>query len=225
MKKVKVCTECGFYNKVTKTECVRCGSRMDGVPITEAEDDATEDPNFGIKAAENAEPENATGNCGSSNGLTVFECVACGESIAFPAGEKVVYCKQCNRMYFPEDAERLSAEPNGGAFVSAETGAGAERAFVFESVSKRGSFVLTFAAERKIFGRSSCDNEFINDNKYISREHFAYFYKDGHAYVVDMSANGTFVNGKRLIKGGEYVLNVGDVLRLCNEEFVVKYAG
>lgn len=227
MKKVKACGECGFCNKWTRMNCSRCGNLIADVPITEVDDDLIEVPNFGLKERENgSEEENAKEERASARGQKEFRCKECGEINIFPPENGFVRCDKCRRIYYPADAEQLIVNREEQINPARESGLTADttKSLFFRSILQRDDFVLTFTAERQLFGRENCEKDFIRNNKFISREHFRYFYRDGQAYVEDISTNGTFINGKRLIKGKEYALNVGDILKVSNEELIVKNA-
>lgn len=60
----------------------------------------------------------------------------------------------------------------------------------------------------------------ITDNPLISKCHTVFRYQYGSYYITDKdSANGTFVNEKRLTLGQEVCLKSGDRIRLADEEF------
>lgn len=75
-----------------------------------------------------------------------------------------------------------------------------------------------------VVGRSSAQSDFvIHGNGNLSRSHCK-FYRDGLNLIVeDMnSANGTFINGKRLSTCGKSTIDVGDVIKVAGEELVVE---
>lgn len=62
----------------------------------------------------------------------------------------------------------------------------------------------------------------IEFNNAVSRIHCKIIYKNKKYYVVDMnSANGTFVNAKRLAPNKPEVIVNGDLLKLANSEFLI----
>lgn len=226
MKKVKRCSSCGLYNKWIKSSCERCKSRIEDIPCEYVEDDLMEDPTFqqqdeSGETAEAIAVEREEPKQGRS-----FKCRQCGENIFFPQEASFVMCEICKNLYFKKDLDQLDEEtketkddlPEGKEDVCLQT------KYALESVLKRGNVVLTFTSEIQTFGRQNCMEEFVCNNKFISREHILYYCKNGQAYIVDTSSNGTFINGERLAKGREYTLNVGDHLGLSNEEFIVKNA-
>lgn len=59
-------------------------------------------------------------------------------------------------------------------------------------------------------------------NKMISRKHCRIVQKNGNYYISDEgSANGTYVNRKRLAQGQRIQINRGDVIRLADSDFQV----
>lgn len=224
MKKVRECNECGLYNKLTKTKCPRCGNLLNDIPVKEVDDDLSEAPDFKVKKTENPPEEEVAVTERVNSEQSMFRCKYCGEVGAFSAEESFVFCGKCRRMLLRKDVEWISEEESAKqesdheSIVRKDT----PKSFSFESVLGKGAFVLTFTGERQVFGRHHCDKEFIINNKFISREHIIYFYRDGQAYLEDISNNGTFLNGERLVKGKEYAVKIGDRLKLSNEEFVIK---
>ena len=61
----------------------------------------------------------------------------------------------------------------------------------------------------------------VSDNRNISRCHAKINYEDGKFYITDMSTNGTWVNGVKLVPNLKTELKEGDTLRLVSEEFEV----
>ncbi|MEC2463881.1 FHA domain-containing protein [Bacillus cereus] len=60
----------------------------------------------------------------------------------------------------------------------------------------------------------------IRDNKAISRRHATFRFEEGVVELEDLgSANGTWVNNRKLVKGRKEQLITGDVLKFANEEF------
>lgn len=63
----------------------------------------------------------------------------------------------------------------------------------------------------------------ITFNKAISRVHCKIIYQNNNYYIVDLgSANGTYVNSKKLSAQHPEIINNGDKIRLANADFVVK---
>jgi pSer/pThr/pTyr-binding forkhead associated (FHA) protein len=55
--------------------------------------------------------------------------------------------------------------------------------------------------------------------KAVSRQHFKIFYSKGEGFIlVDMSHNGTAVNGQQVGRGERRILRQGDVLKLAGDE-------
>lgn len=67
-------------------------------------------------------------------------------------------------------------------------------------------------------------NGVISFNKAISRVHCKISYQNEKYYITDLgSANGTFVNKKRLDSNQPYQIKNGDSIKLANSNFIVKY--
>lgn len=77
--------------------------------------------------------------------------------------------------------------------------------------------------EYKIGKKQDLVQGWIPFNNAVSRLHCKIVLRNGRHYVVDLgSANGTFVNGKRLDANREVPLKPGDRLRLANSDFLVQ---
>ena len=77
--------------------------------------------------------------------------------------------------------------------------------------------------ERTVIGKGAAAGIRIEGNTAVSREHAVILRKKESYFIRDKgSLNGTFVNGKRLGESEEAIICTGDVVRLANEELVVK---
>lgn len=62
------------------------------------------------------------------------------------------------------------------------------------------------------------NNDIIIPDAYVSKQHFRIKNIDEKYYLIDLnSANGTFLNGKKVLREGE--LKDGDIIRVHNIEF------
>jgi len=88
-------------------------------------------------------------------------------------------------------------------------------------IRKRTNETITINAERFIIGRErKTANYCIADNSSISRSHVTLTVKNGATYLTDMNAaNGTFVNGVKVLPNQEIALKTGDKIKLADEEF------
>lgn len=73
-------------------------------------------------------------------------------------------------------------------------------------------------------GRSAKSADFVTKvSLNVSRPHCSIYLKDEKPCVVDEgSANGTFINGKRVLAKKENIVKVGDIVVLADEKFEVK---
>ncbi len=63
----------------------------------------------------------------------------------------------------------------------------------------------------------------VTFNNAISRIHCKIVFENGFHYIVDLgSANGTFVNGKKIEKENKVKINQGDKIKLADSEFILK---
>jgi len=88
-------------------------------------------------------------------------------------------------------------------------------------IRKRTNETITINAERFIIGRErKTANYCIADNSSISRSHVTLTVKNGTTYLTDMNAaNGTYVNGVKVLPNQEVALKAGDKIKLSDEEF------
>ena len=224
MKKVKECPECGHYNPRRKEICENenCGCRLDGVPTIEVEDELTENPNFGLSI----EPQPESLDFLFEPKRPQDKCEVCGTAYTIEQPDKAQRCKVCKHFVYnpfvPQEAP-VEVEPPHRSTAESKTYI-APQAQVLGFVSSTGHdrFSLSFDSNPKSFGRNHSDLETIRTNHYISREHISYYLQNGKAYVVDTSANGTYINGSKLKKDTAYALEIGDKIRFYNEEFTVE---
>lgn len=65
-----------------------------------------------------------------------------------------------------------------------------------------------------IFGRSGIGAEYFCKDERVSNEHFKLIGNNEKIYIVDISRNGTTLNGVRLEKNKEHEINNGDIIKL-----------
>lgn len=72
-----------------------------------------------------------------------------------------------------------------------------------------------------VIGRESATANLVFDEQDISRRHCELYFKEGSFMIKDDSTYGTFVNGRKIIKGTEVALSDGDKLGVDRNEFLV----
>lgn len=89
--------------------------------------------------------------------------------------------------------------------------------------TKTGS-VINLSDKEVSIGRSVKDADFVTyGSSNVSRCHCFVYTKYNKAYVRDnKSLNGTYINSKRLLKGEEKELCIGDTLYVADEKFVLR---
>ena len=99
------------------------------------------------------------------------------------------------------------------------------RTAMLERVADHSTTTVThypFTVGRKV---EFCDFA-IKDNPYLSKRHITLLSKAGNVYIRDnSSANGTFLNGKRIPANTEVELRSGTTIRIGNEDLVFHAAG
>lgn len=88
-------------------------------------------------------------------------------------------------------------------------------------IRKRTGETIMVNSERFIIGRErKTSNYCIADNSSISRSHVTLIARGGVTYLMDMNAaNGTYVNGVKVMANQEVALKNGDIIKLSDEEF------
>jgi pSer/pThr/pTyr-binding forkhead associated (FHA) protein len=67
-------------------------------------------------------------------------------------------------------------------------------------------------------------NNFSADTKGVSRQHIKIQRKGSLIYIVDLgSTNGTFLNGRRLVRYSEHLLRDGDEIHLSHLKFTIRF--
>lgn len=86
--------------------------------------------------------------------------------------------------------------------------------------------LTTFVINKSVFviGKSADNVDgVVSFNKAVSRVHCKFVMNNGSYSLVDMgSANGTYLNGKKLAMNQQTPVKPGDRIRLANSEFVLK---
>lgn len=151
-------------------------------------------------------------NCGNENEDEAKICTYCGFLL--------IDAQQSASTRTLDDADFEEGVPKwGSARFNARTNLilgvnGEARTLIFDAAT----------IEQIVLGRSdpkSGDNPDINLNDYeglekgVSRRHAAIIRKEGSLYLMDMgSANGTYLNGQKLVANQPRVLRDGDDIRL-----------
>lgn len=88
-------------------------------------------------------------------------------------------------------------------------------------IRKRTNETIVINAERFIIGRErKTANYCVADNSSVSRSHVTLITRGGMVFLMDMNAaNGTFVNGVKVMPNQEVALKNGDKIKLADEEF------
>lgn len=94
----------------------------------------------------------------------------------------------------------------------------------FQSVNAPVSVNLQINSDEYVIGKSADKVDgVISFNKAISRVHCKITYQNGNYYITDLgSANGTFVNSKRIPAQCPEIIKNGDAVRLANSDFLIE---
>ncbi|MFN0171788.1 MAG: FHA domain-containing protein [Bryobacteraceae bacterium] len=77
---------------------------------------------------------------------------------------------------------------------------------------------------RIVFGRTP-ESPMVLDGPGVSREHLAFESESGSLFAVDLSANGTWVNGTRIPRSRRHRVTAGDVVELPGYELRLEMKG
>ena len=93
-------------------------------------------------------------------------------------------------------------------------------------VSKDGKINIVIPEEGGVVGRTALGGEELAHNGRISREHvkLAPAKRAQGVMAEDLSANGTFVDGRRLARNEQEFIVIGSVVKMGGEEFVLEKA-
>lgn len=94
----------------------------------------------------------------------------------------------------------------------------------FRSINAPVNINLRINSGEYVIGKSADKVDgVISFNKAISRVHCKITYQNGNYYITDLgSANGTFVNSKRILAQCPEIIKNGDAVRLANSDFLIE---
>lgn len=95
---------------------------------------------------------------------------------------------------------------------------------IYSLVSKAGTIRIQLPADGGVIGRTAIGGEELAHNGRISREHIRLTPAKRAQGVIaeDLSANGTYIDGRRLVKGKEEFVVIGSVIKMGGEEFILE---
>lgn len=107
------------------------------------------------------------------------------------------------------------------------TAAKNSRALFLYCTDNSGKFTLKMTGDEFVVGKNpSKVDGVISFNKAISRVHCKFVYDGGQYYIIDLgSANGTFINNKRISPQTRIAVKDGDSVRLANSNFIIEIQG
>lgn len=98
---------------------------------------------------------------------------------------------------------------------------------IFKSADTFSNVEFVIGNKEFIIGKNSDKVDgAITFNNAISRVHCKFIYQNMNYYITDLgSANGTYVNGKRINPQQPVLVNDGDRIRLANSDFIISIGG
>jgi len=206
----KICPNCMFKNPVNRALCENCSTSISmSRPAAEAQ---TSSPEECAKTVTGEKSFRRCRSCGTKNylsyGRALRECTNCGDDEIFKA---------------PVEIEADIALIDSLAIKEKQD----EQATYAKKMELRcvsEKLTLMINGEGGIIGREgSIGAEFFYDKKYISRKHAIITLKGERYSIVDVSVNGTKINGDALVKNQEYNLEEGALLTFADVSFKVRY--
>lgn|GEM_PF-1340108 len=206
----KICPNCMYKNPVNLTLCENCSfSILMSRPVAEA---YSSSPEESAKKVTGEKSFRRCRSCGTRNylsyGKALRECINCGDDEIFKAPvETEAEIAPINRLAVKEKQDERTAY-----------------AKKMELCCVSEKFTLIVNGEGGIIGREgSLGADFFYDKKHISRKHAIITLKDERYSIVDISVNGTKINGSSLVKNQEYKLEEGALLTFADISFKVRY--
>jgi len=206
----KICPNCMFKNPVNQALCENCSTSISmSRPVTEAHIFSPEEC---AKRVTGEKSFRKCRSCGTKNyisyGRALRECTNCGDDEIFKSPVE-------NEMDIAlTDSFSIKEKQNEQAAYAKK----------MELCCVSEKFTLTVKGEGGIIGREgSVGADFFHDKKYISRRHAIITLKDERYSIVDVSVNGTKINGEALVKNQEYKLEEGALLTFADVSFMVRY--
>lgn len=197
MKRVKLCLNCKKYNEKKLEKCAFCGFRLEP-DVYEVEDHITTFIDIETKPIE---VEHQT-----------IPCIRCGH----PVDTSVGVCSKCNK---PISHKKPNQEERLKELVSIEPTINVKPP---TTAILTGPFTVRLSLSDTIqyFGR---DYQTLESYALISRKHFSYQYINRELILIDLSTNGTKINGIRLEKGKPYTIKHGDRISVASYDCVLTF--
>ncbi len=211
--KYKKCPVCGKYNKHTKQSCF-CGADISNVfdYVSMSEEEA-------VKANESALPPKEPGETTvlSTEKHDIRICEECGAANDVDA----MNCKKCGALFIDTGHKAERRKDN----IEEAQGSISKDCLPFHVVYAEKTFPFVATKDKQFFGRENLSLPSFQGDHYISRKHIAYFYEGGYLYIVDVSTNGTFLNGAKLQRDVPVRVRSGDRISLYRQSIQIVYAG
>lgn len=192
----KKCPACGTDNDPRNMECIECSYDLIGVPVTDTEVAAVEEPEE--PASETPAADEPSGGSAQGNSVTepaqLVRICSCGEMNP-PQLRK---CQSCH-----EDISDILPVPRPVPQV---------QNFVLEEIGTKRLFPVPKGTT--VIGRESSMSEILADKPYVSRIHAKITQQDGKFFIENLShTNFTYVNNEK-IPEGRVELKTGDEIGL-----------
>lgn len=147
-------------------------------------------------------------NCNHHNAINNLECEICGFDLSFviPVDES-----ELNTNSFTSDAINIHSDPENSDVCS------------LQLVSADRKIIIPITNEL-VIGRDGINGSYFEKSRYVSRKHAIFYVEKGETLVFDASANGTFLNDKRLPKLEKTPIHCRDRITFADITFEVENA-
>lgn len=102
---------------------------------------------------------------------------------------------------------------------------GAQPVLTVTAINGPAELMFKINKNEFVIGRNPATTDgTVTYNKAIGRRHCKFIYENNNYYIVDLnSANGTYVNNKRIAPMQPHLVKNGDSIRLANSDFVIAF--
>lgn len=168
----------------------------------------------------------STPSLANSKMSKVSSCLSNG-SLSIEELYKAIKAESAGGGYYRDDKE-WGGPPSGGG----STGGGGsfnQPTLTFTSVDPRNPVNFIIKSSEYIIGKNPQKvNGVISFNKAIGRVHCRFIFRNNAYYIIDgdgtkNSTNGTYINGSRLRDTQPHPVKSGDVIRLANSDFSIRF--
>lgn len=203
-KYIKICPNCNYDNSAIQDVCV-CGQKLDFIIPTKR---------LMTETKSNIETE--------LQGVRFRQCKTCNTKNYLENNKDIRICKNCgNDELYKSKIMTTSIQAETKIEVETEC----QTINEMKLIDKAKQQVLNIPENGAVLGRmGSVHADFFTDYEYVGRTHCEIIKENNIWYVIDLSSNGTQINGNLITKNEKTQLNNGDLFSLANAHFKVEFS-